>query len=190
MPTIEEFVQLINGENVRQIVLVVLKHNRYVVQVAPLIREVVAQVIEAFEVRIGTRHLRIGHEDDSIRAREHELAGCIEVDLSRHREQLQPYVHPAYRRKPHREKIEVQRPVDGGCERDQLPAMIGLCRRVNVFERGRLSAKPWPVVDDLENEFPRERVYGRHKRTGRYHLTAVVRSIRRIRLYGAAFRGR
>lgn len=189
VPAVEEFVEFSDGKNVGQIVLVVLKHDRHVVQIAPLIGEVVAQIVETFEVRIGSCGLCIGDENDSIRAREHEFARGVEVHLTRHREQLQAHVHPTYGRQPHREEIEVQRPIDGRCQRDELAAMIGLRCRMNVFERGRLSAKPWPVVDDLENEFPRERVYGRHKRTDDIISRGVVRSIRRTRCRVHVFRG-
>ncbi len=164
-PAIQEFVEFLDRENIGQIVFVVLKNDRHIVQVSALIREVVAQVVEAFEVRIGTCGLRIGDEHDAIGTGQNQLASGVEVDLPRYREEVKPHVHAANWRQTHREKIEVQRPIYGRCERHELAAMIRFRSRVNVFERGRLSTKPWPVVDDLENEFPRQRVYGRHKRT-------------------------
>ena len=62
------------------------------------------------------------------------------------------------------EEIEVERPVDGGREGDELAAVLGLRGRVDVLERGRLAAEAGPVIDDLEDELARERVDRRHAR--------------------------
>ncbi len=72
-------------------------------------------------------------------------------------------MHPPHGRQAHREEVEVERPVDRRRQAHQLAAVLGLGRRVDVLQRGRLAAEPGPVIDDLEDELAGERVDRRHE---------------------------
>ena len=52
------------------------------VEVDADLRQVLAQVLEALDVRVEHRHLRVGDEHDPVDALEHELARGVVEDLA------------------------------------------------------------------------------------------------------------
>ncbi len=90
---VQHAVEVLDGQDVGQVALVVLKDDRQPLELAPLFEQVVAQVLEALEVRVRPQALRVGHEDHAVGAGEHQLAGRVVVHLPRHGEELQAHAH-------------------------------------------------------------------------------------------------
>ena len=131
-------------------------------QVLAELRQVDAQVLQGLHVRLEHRALRVGHEDHSVDALEHELAGRVVEDLARNRVELDAGLEAGDRADFERQQVEEERAVGLGLERDHLAA--GVARRVVVdeLEIRRLAAQTRAVVDDLHRHLHRAVVEGGH----------------------------
>ena len=89
---VERVVQLVLGQDqlARQVLLVVLDHERQLADVDALLQQVGVQVLQALDVLVELARLAVGHEHDAVGALEHELARGVVVDLAGHGVELEP----------------------------------------------------------------------------------------------------
>ena len=85
------FVEIVHRHDhvAREILLVVLQHERDCPRVHPLVAQVRVQVLKAFDILVELTRLTIGDEHDPVRALEHQLSRGLVVHLARHRVELQ-----------------------------------------------------------------------------------------------------
>ena len=79
---IQLFVHLVQSEHILHIALVVLKHEGHIVQVHPVILQILAQILETFQIFGLTGTLGIRHKDNAIDTTKHELTGAVVINLS------------------------------------------------------------------------------------------------------------
>jgi iron-sulfur cluster insertion protein len=169
-------IELVDREHVVQVTLVVLDDVRKIDECAPVLFEVLAQVLVGFDVRVAPARLGIGHEHEPVGTGENQLAGRVVVDLAGHGEKLKPHVHVANARKANRQKIEIEGAVHRRGERDHLAPVLRADRRVDMLQRRRLAAQARAVIDDLEDELPRQGIDGRHLGARDYHQLTDART--------------
>jgi hypothetical protein len=119
---VEGLIQLVEREDVREIPLVVLENARDALEREPDLGEVLPEVLEALDVRIAHRALRVGHEDDAVDALQDELARRVVEDLAGNGVQLQAGLEAANDADVEGEEVEKERPVRLGLEADHLTA--------------------------------------------------------------------
>ena len=66
VPRVQLGIHLVQGEHAIHIALVVLKHEGHIVQVHPVILQILAQVLEAFQIFRLAGTLGVGDKDDSV----------------------------------------------------------------------------------------------------------------------------
>ena len=116
--------ELLDGEDARQVPLVVLESEGDFVQVQPDLGQVGAEVREAFEVGLPHRALRVRDEDDAVHSLEDELAGRVVEDLPGDGVELDARLEPADHPDVERKEIEEERAIGLGLERDHLPPRV------------------------------------------------------------------
>ena len=170
----------------REIALVPVERVRHLLERPIVLGEVGVEVVERLLVRLGAPVLRVGDEDDAVRAREHELPGRRVVDLAGHGEELEAHRHAADARDADGQEVEVERAVGRRRERHHLPAMLRFRGRVDVLERGGFTPKPRPVEHELEDELPRMRVHRRHLGPSIPAFAGRARQVYRLSSCGAS----
>jgi hypothetical protein len=98
--------------------------------------------------------LTVGDEDDPVRPLEHELPRRVVIDLSGNGVELQLGAHPADLAEIEGEKVEEERAVGLGGQREHLAAVVRGERVVDELQVRRLSAQARTVIDDLGRNFP------------------------------------
>ena len=146
---------VVDRRDVRQVALVELQDQRDFVEVEADLGEVLAQVLEALDVRVEHRLLRVGDEDDAVDALEHELAGGVVEDLAGDGVELQAGLESADDADVDRQEVEEERAVGLRLEADHLAAALRRGLGVDVVEIGGLPAEARTVVNDLRGHLHR-----------------------------------
>jgi hypothetical protein len=131
---IEVGVELVDRQDVAQISLVVLEHDGEFRNLEAELLEVFDEAIEALDIRVPHRALRIGHKHQPVDALEHQFAGRIIEDLAGYRVQLESGFETADRPNFNRQQIEKQGPVGFGLERHHFAARFGRGLGIDVAE--------------------------------------------------------
>src|SRR5204862_4264837 len=146
-----------------QVALIVFEDERHIVDRNVLDGEVVGQVFETFNVLLHFFPLRIGDEDDSIDAAQNELAGGVVNHLAGNGVELELGDEAFDHDRIERQKIEKERAVGGGGERDEVAPVLRINALVNVTEVGCFAAECRTVVNDLELDLAAGVVNDRHE---------------------------
>src|SRR5207248_3497265 len=109
-PEVQRVVQFRGRENevAREVLFVVLDHERHGARVDALLRQIRMQVLKALDVLVELARLRIGDEDHAVGALKHQLARRLVVHLSRHGIELELRREAGDRAEIERQKIEEQ----------------------------------------------------------------------------------
>ena len=155
-------------EIAREVLLVVLQHERHGARVDAVFGEVRVQILKALDVLLELARLAVGHEHDAVGALKHELARRLVVDLPGHGVELELGREAGDRAEIERQEVEEQRAIRLRRERDHLPFPIIGNLPVDVMQIRRLSGPTRPVVDDFARDLAGgvvdERQSGKRKR--------------------------
>src|SRR3954471_2089971 len=151
---IECFVQLFDRADLArwQIALVVLHHERNGARIETLIREVRMQILETLDILGELTRLTVGDKDDAVDSLQYQLARSGVVHLTRHCVQLEARSETRNRAQIKRQKIEKQRAIGLGGERDHLALSLLGQLRVDVLKISRLARSSGTVIDDLARD--------------------------------------
>ena len=139
-------------ERARQVLLVVLDHERHGAHIDVVFREIRVQILHALDVLGELARLAVGDEHDAVGAVEHELARRLVVHLAGDGVELEARRESRDGAQVERQKIEEQRSIRLRREGDHLPFAIPRHLLVNVMQVGRLPRPPRAVVDDLAGD--------------------------------------
>jgi hypothetical protein len=148
---------------VREVAFVELEDERELFDHEPDLGEVFLQVLEALDVRVEHRQLRVGDEDDAVDAFQHQLARRVVEDLAGDRVELEARLEAADDADVDRQEIEEEGAVGLGLEADHFAAALRRSLRVDVVEIGRLPAEARTVVDDLRGHLHRRVIEEDHR---------------------------
>src|SRR5690606_26382503 len=151
---VQERTQLLDGNDVRQVALVVLDDVRNLVERIALLGEVGAEVVEAFLIGFEALDLRVGHEDHAVDTLEDELAARVVEHLTRHRVQVEPGLEAADLTERERQEVEEERPLGLGGKAYHLAFGFGIRALVDVLQVRGFSAETRSVIDDLAVDLP------------------------------------
>src|SRR6266849_4522696 len=98
--------QLCHGKNSREVALVELQHVGDGFEVELVFLQVLAQVVQSFQVRVQPLFLRIRHENNAIGAFQDQLAAGFVKDLSRHGVKMNSRLESAHSAEIDGKKIE------------------------------------------------------------------------------------
>src|SRR3989454_2449166 len=149
-PVVEDELQILHRRDVGQVALVVLQDVRDLVEGALVLAEVGLEVAQALDVFAETLELRVGNEHETVDTAQDQPARHVVLHLPRHGVELEPGLEPANRDGRHREKVEVDRAVVAGRQRDHVALVVVGQAAVDVLEVGGLPRETRPVVHDLE----------------------------------------
>ena len=166
-PRIQGLLQLVDRQDVAQVPLVVLEHERHALRLEPELFEVLAQVEKRLLVRFRGGHLAVGHEHDAVDALQHQPPRGVVEHLSRDRVELQAHLHPADDAHVEREQVEEQRAVGLRLEAHHLAARARGGLAVDAPEVRGLPAQTRAVVHDLGRHLHRGVVQEHHGRGGK-----------------------
>ena len=124
--------------------------------------QVLAQVVERFEVRVEPLLLRIGDEDHAVGAFQNEAAAGLVEHLSRNGIQVEARLKSAHGAQIEREKIEEKGAIGLGGERNHLALLAGARMLVDPLQIGGLPAKAGTVVHKLAVNLASGKVNKRH----------------------------
>src|SRR5439155_13828998 len=121
---IERVVQVrgLKDQLAREVLLVVLQHERQRADVDAQLEQVALEVLEALEILIQLSSLAVGDEYDAVRSLEHEAPRRIVVNLAGDRVQLEPRREAGDLSQIDGEEVEEQRAVGLRRERHHAPA--------------------------------------------------------------------
>src|SRR5215207_1318044 len=154
--------QVANGCGVRQVAFVVLNDERHLRQIVPVLRHVVVQVLHRLLVRFHPLHLRVGDEHDAVHSLQDQLPARVVIHLPRNGIQVEARLEASDRSEIDRKKVEEQRALGLGRERDELAARVRRHLAVDMLEVRRLPAEAWTVIHDLTVDLARGVVDQRH----------------------------
>src|SRR5438552_8440688 len=101
-PVVQNVFHVIDRRDIREVALVVLEPARDLFDHQVLKGEVVAEIFEALDVLLHFFPLRIGHENNSVHAAQHQLAGGVVNHLTGHGVELklghEPFDHERIQR--------------------------------------------------------------------------------------------
>src|SRR5207244_3286894 len=146
------------------IALVVLEHERHLVDLDILDGEIFLKVFETLDVLFHLFPLGIGHEHDSIGAAQDELTRGVVNDLAGNRVELKLRHETFNDDSVKRQKIEEQRAIGGGGERDQFAAMVRANALMDVGEVGGFSTQGRPVINNLKLDLAAGVINDRHEK--------------------------
>jgi hypothetical protein len=149
--------------DLREVTLVVLEDEGHLLRHQPVREQVDLHVLEGRDVLLQHRFLAVGHEDDRVRAREHDPAGRVVLNLAGDGVDLHLEVVAGHGAQAEGQEVEEQRPVLGGVERDEAVAALGVGQAVDLLEVGRLAGLSGSVVDHLGFDGPFAEVELDHK---------------------------
>ena len=154
-PEVEYVLQLVHRNHTRQVALVVLHHERRLAHVEVLLDQVLVQVPQTLDVVIQLFALRVRHENNAVRAAQHQLARRGVVHLAGNRVELKARCESGDRAEIERQKIEEQGAIGLGGERDHRALALIRHERVDVLQVRRLARPSRAVVDDLARDLAR-----------------------------------
>ena len=146
---VQAVLELLEGQDVGEVALVVLEDERKVFQVNPDLRQVRAQIDHALDVGVVHGPLGVADEDDAIHAFQDELAGGVVEDLARNGIELDAGLEASDDPDVERKQVEEERPVRLRLERDHLAPRARGGAAVDMVEVRRLSTQTGAVIDDL-----------------------------------------
>ena len=143
------------GRDVGQIALVVLQHVGNFVEVELERLQIVHEILKALDVLRHFFELRIGDEHDAVHAAQHELAGGVVNHLAGHGVELELGLEPPDGHRFNRQKVEEQRAVRAGRQRDELAFVAGggLDVIMDLNQVRGLAAHCRAVIDDFNLQF-------------------------------------
>lgn len=150
------------GHGVGEIALVQLQHVGNRVEIQVVLFQVFLQVFHGLEVGVETFFLRIGYEDDAVRAFEDELAAGFVEDLAGDGIEVEPGFEAANCSEIQGQEIEEQSAVRFGGQRHHFAFLVLAGVIVDPLEIGGLSAQTWTVVHELAVNFARRKIDERH----------------------------
>src|SRR5205823_4136063 len=74
----------------RQVLLVVLQHQRDRADVYPVLEQIALQILQALQVLVELARLAVAYEHDAVRSLQHEAARRVVIHLARHGVELEP----------------------------------------------------------------------------------------------------
>src|SRR4051812_30644649 len=148
---IQQIFHVFDRRDVWQIALVILENVRNRREIEFGAAHIFFEVGEAFDVFLHFVVLRIGDKNDSVDAAEHELAGGVVNDLAEHGVELELCFIALNCHCFDGKKIEKERAIGLGGQRDELPFFLGARDvRVDLFKVGGFPAQRRTVVNDLD----------------------------------------
>ena len=132
-----------------------MQHVRDVRQVQVEGLQIVLEVHKALDVLLHLFVLRIRHENDSVHAAQHQLPCRVVDDLTRHGVKLELRFKAFDRQRLDGQKVEEERSIRTGRERNELAfvAVGGLNVVVHLDQVGGLAAEGGTVIHDLDLQF-------------------------------------
>src|SRR5439155_18856925 len=161
-PVVQNVFHVIDRRDVREVALVVLEHTRDLFDHHVLKGEVVAEIFEALDVLLHFFPLRIGHENNSVHAAQHQLPGGVVNHLTGHGVELKLGHEPFDHERVQREEIEEKRALGGGGERNQIAAIQRIDPLMNIIQIGCLAAQRRTVINDFELNLAARVINDRH----------------------------
>ena len=155
-------IQFIKREHVVHIALVVLEHKRHIVQIHAVVLQVLAQVLQTFQVFGLTGSLGIRHKDNAIYTTKHKLTGTVIIDLTGNRIKLESSFEPLDIPQVQRQKVKKERTVTFSSKGHHVGALVLRHLLVDHLQIGGLSTKAWSVVNDFTTNFSCSKIYRRH----------------------------
>ena len=150
LPIVQHIFQIINRRDIRQVAFVVLQDVGNFVDRNVLFGQIVAQVLEAFDILLHFFPLRISHENHPIHAAQDELSRGVIDDLTRNRIKLElvtnPFITTALTGRKSKNKVRIR----CGRERNQVAAIFRAISLVDMAN-GRFPAKRGTVIDNELN---------------------------------------
>src|SRR3990170_4914484 len=163
-PKIQLLVQLVDGGDFvrRQVPLVVLHDERHGARIEPVLRQILVQVLKAFDILGELARLAVRDEDHSVDSLKYQLARRRVINLSGYRIKLKPGVEPRNRAQIERQEIEEQRTVGLGRQRHHLALSLFGQLRIDLLQVRRLSRSAGTIIDDLAGDLAGAVVDDRH----------------------------
>ena len=150
---IQRLVEIGERRGIREVAFVVLNDQRNVVGVELVRDQVFAQILHRVRIRVDHGVLRVGNEHDAVGALQNHSPGRVVEHLAGDRVELHAGLHPANRAELDRKKVEEERAIRFGGEREHLALVLDGQLLVDPLQVGRLAAQTRTVVDDLRGEF-------------------------------------
>ena len=148
-PAVQGRIQLLDGQRILQVALVILNDQRQFVDVQVVFAQVFLQVLYRFDVFLDHVRVAVGHEDDAVGSLQHQLARGVVEHLARDGIKHELGGHARDLPQVQRQIIEIQRAVGFRCNGDQLAGRVFRRFGVDDFKIGRFAAAARPVVDQL-----------------------------------------
>src|SRR4030095_14673958 len=139
----------VHGVDVRQISLVVLDHEWNGMYVHSVLAKVLFEIGKRLEVLIPLPAAGGRHQDDAIRALEHELSRGVVIDLAGHGIDLELRGHARDGPEVEGQKIEEERAITFGRNGSQLAHVAPGSLAVYHLEVRGLAAQAGSVIDHL-----------------------------------------
>src|SRR5208282_813561 len=155
--------QRLDGEDVGQVALVELQDVRDRGEIQIMIFQVLAQVVERFEVGVEPLFLGIRDEDDAVGALQNQAPAGLIKNLAWNGVKMEARLKAAHGSEVERKKIEEKSAVGFGGERNHLSLLIRVGMLVHPLQVRSLPAKAGTVVDKFAVNFPRGKINKRHE---------------------------
>src|SRR5271156_4735414 len=156
------FLQIGDGENVGEVALVELQDVGDRGEIQIMILQMLAQVVESFEICIETFFLRIRNEDYAIGAFQDQAAAGFVENLTGNCGEMEAGAKAAHGAQIERKKIEEKSAIGFGGKRNHLSLLIRSGMLVDPLQVGGLPAKAGAVVNKLAVNFASGKIYKRH----------------------------
>src|SRR6202041_1183152 len=155
------FLQFFHRQDIGQVALVQLQYvgNRSEIQI--VILQMLAQVIEGFEVCVEPLFLRIGDKNHAVRAFQNQSPAGFIKNLSGNRVKMKSGAETAYRAQIERQKIEEKCAVGFGGQRNHLSLLIRSGVFVYPLQIRSLPAEGRTVIDKFAVNFSCGKIYKR-----------------------------
>src|SRR5690606_14239179 len=119
---VELTTQLIDRHGVREIALVPLQHDRQLVRIVAVVRQVLVEVLERGDVRVHALRLRVGDEDETVDTLQDQATRGVVVDLPGYGVEVEARLEAADGTEIDGQEVEEERALLLGRERDELAA--------------------------------------------------------------------
>ena len=151
-----------HGHGVRKVPLVVLDHERDLLDVQAIGIEVVVQVREGVHVVLHLGLAGIRHEHDSVGTPQHHPPARVVLHLAGHRVDLEVNGIAIDVAEVDGQQVEEERAVFLGVDREHLPPLRVGAHGVKGLQVGGLTAETRPVIDQFEQNLIASRIELNH----------------------------